>query len=141
LFLARRRRVGKTAPARASTVDRRGERSRRSPTACSSSPSSDAFPVPLQNQTNPHRPQTGRSRDTQGAAKPRQKERLLLFAAAAAVVVPRSKKLKGANSNAAKMMIKVKTLTGKTLELDIEPNDKVERIKERIEQVEGAGDA
>jgi ubiquitin-like protein Nedd8 len=35
------------------------------------------------------------------------------------------------------MMIKVKTLTGKTLELDIEPNDKVERIKERIEQVEG----
>jgi hypothetical protein len=37
----------------------------------------------------------------------------------------------------AKMMIKVKTLTGKTLELDIEPNDKVERIKERIEQVEG----
>jgi len=34
-------------------------------------------------------------------------------------------------------MIKVKTLTGKTLELDIEPNDKVERIKERIEQVEG----
>lgn len=39
--------------------------------------------------------------------------------------------------HAAKMMIKVKTLTGKTLELDIEPNDKVERIKERIEQVEG----
>jgi hypothetical protein len=41
------------------------------------------------------------------------------------------------DENAAKMMIKVKTLTGKTLELDIEPNDKVERIKERIEQVEG----
>lgn len=38
------------------------------------------------------------------------------------------------------MMIKVKTLTGKTLELDIEPNDKVERIKERIEQVEGECD-
>lgn len=29
------------------------------------------------------------------------------------------------------MLIKVKTLTGKEIELDIEPNDKVERIKEK----------
>lgn len=31
-----------------------------------------------------------------------------------------------------KMLIKVKTLTGKEIELDIEPNDKVERIKEKV---------
>ncbi|KAK6730191.1 hypothetical protein RB195_006948 [Necator americanus] len=30
------------------------------------------------------------------------------------------------------MLIKVKTLTGKEIELDIEPNDKVERIKEKL---------
>lgn len=30
------------------------------------------------------------------------------------------------------MLIKVKTLTGKEIELDIEPNDKVERIKEKV---------
>ncbi|OZC12699.1 ubiquitin family protein [Onchocerca flexuosa] len=30
------------------------------------------------------------------------------------------------------MLIKVKTLTGKEIELDIEPNDKVERIKEKF---------
>lgn len=29
------------------------------------------------------------------------------------------------------MLIKVKTLTGKEIELDIEPTDKVERIKEK----------
>lgn len=29
----------------------------------------------------------------------------------------------------AKMLIKVKTLTGKEIEIDIEPTDKVERIK------------
>uniref|UniRef100_A0A8C5Y756 Ubiquitin-like domain-containing protein n=1 Tax=Microcebus murinus TaxID=30608 RepID=A0A8C5Y756_MICMU len=29
------------------------------------------------------------------------------------------------------MLIKVKTLTGKEIEIDIEPTDKVERIKER----------
>ena len=32
------------------------------------------------------------------------------------------------------MLIKVKTLTGKEIEIDIEPNDKVERIKERVEE-------
>ncbi|VDK63468.1 unnamed protein product, partial [Onchocerca ochengi] len=31
----------------------------------------------------------------------------------------------------------VKTLTGKEIELDIEPNDKVERIKEKVEEKEG----
>jgi ubiquitin-like protein Nedd8 len=30
------------------------------------------------------------------------------------------------------MLIKVKTLTGKEVELDIEPNDRVERIKEKV---------
>lgn len=30
------------------------------------------------------------------------------------------------------MLIKVKTLTGKEIELDIEPTDKVERIKEKV---------
>ena len=35
------------------------------------------------------------------------------------------------------MLIKVKTLTGKEIEIDIEPNDKVERIKERVEEKEG----
>jgi len=36
-----------------------------------------------------------------------------------------------------KMLIKVKTLTGKEIEIDIEPLDKVERIKERVEEKEG----
>eukprot|EP00891_Asterochloris_glomerata_P000040 jgi/Astpho2/40/Aster-07492 len=35
------------------------------------------------------------------------------------------------------MMIKVKTLTGKEIEIDIEPNDTIERIKERVEEKEG----
>lgn len=35
------------------------------------------------------------------------------------------------------MLIKVKTLTGKEIELDIEPNDKVERIKQKVEEKEG----
>ncbi|VDP15217.1 unnamed protein product [Soboliphyme baturini] len=35
------------------------------------------------------------------------------------------------------MLIKVKTLTGKEIELDIEPTDKVERIKEKVEEKEG----
>ena len=34
-------------------------------------------------------------------------------------------------------MIKVKTLTGKDIEIDIEPSDTVERIKERVEEKEG----
>ena len=34
-------------------------------------------------------------------------------------------------------MIKVKTLTGKEIEIDIEPNDTIERIKERVEEKEG----
>ncbi|CAI4221321.1 unnamed protein product [Auanema sp. JU1783] len=35
------------------------------------------------------------------------------------------------------MLIKVKTLTGKEIELDIEPNDRVDRIKEKVEEKEG----
>ncbi|CAG9461160.1 unnamed protein product [Pedinophyceae sp. YPF-701] len=35
------------------------------------------------------------------------------------------------------VMIKVKTLTGKELEIDIEPTDTIERIKERVEEKEG----
>lgn len=35
------------------------------------------------------------------------------------------------------MMIKVKTLTGKEIEIDIEPSDSIERIKERLEEKEG----
>jgi ubiquitin-like protein Nedd8 len=35
------------------------------------------------------------------------------------------------------MLIKVKTLTGKEVEIDIEPNDTVARIKERVEEREG----
>ncbi|KAK9475829.1 ubiquitin-related domain-containing protein [Lipomyces japonicus] len=35
------------------------------------------------------------------------------------------------------MLIKVKTLTGKEIELDIEPTDKIARIKERVEEKEG----
>ncbi|KAI5332616.1 hypothetical protein L3X38_022745 [Prunus dulcis] len=33
-------------------------------------------------------------------------------------------------------MIKVKTLTGKEIEIDIEPNDTIDRIKERVEEKE-----
>jgi ubiquitin-like protein Nedd8 len=33
--------------------------------------------------------------------------------------------------------IKVKTLTGKEIEIDIEPTDTVDRIKERVEEKEG----
>ncbi|KAI9299367.1 ubiquitin-related domain-containing protein [Cunninghamella echinulata] len=35
------------------------------------------------------------------------------------------------------MFIKVKTLTGKEIEIDIEPNDTISRIKERVEEKEG----
>ena len=34
-------------------------------------------------------------------------------------------------------MIKVKTLTAKEIEIDIEPTDSIERIKERVEEKEG----
>ena len=34
-------------------------------------------------------------------------------------------------------MIKVKTRTGKEIEIDIEPTDTIERIKERVEEKEG----
>ncbi|KAM7495727.1 hypothetical protein LguiB_030336 [Lonicera macranthoides] len=34
-------------------------------------------------------------------------------------------------------MIKVKTLTGKEIEIDIEPTDTVDRIKENVEEKEG----
>jgi len=40
-------------------------------------------------------------------------------------------------SDLCSMLIKVKTLTGKEIEIDIEPTDKVERIKERVEEKEG----
>ncbi|GAA99469.1 uncharacterized protein L969DRAFT_73482 [Mixia osmundae IAM 14324] len=35
------------------------------------------------------------------------------------------------------MLIKVKTLTGKEIELDIEPSDTIMRIKEKVEEKEG----
>ncbi|KAJ8485489.1 hypothetical protein OPV22_017974 [Ensete ventricosum] len=35
------------------------------------------------------------------------------------------------------MMIKVKTLTGKETEIDFDPTDTIDRIKERIEEKEG----
>ena len=35
------------------------------------------------------------------------------------------------------MLIKVKTITGKEIEIDIEPTDKVERNKERVVEKEG----
>jgi len=35
------------------------------------------------------------------------------------------------------ILIKVKTLTGKEIEVDIEPTDTIERIKERVEEKEG----
>ena len=35
------------------------------------------------------------------------------------------------------MIIKVKTLTGKEIEIDIDPADKIERVKERVEEKEG----
>lgn len=34
-------------------------------------------------------------------------------------------------------MIKIKTLTGKEIEIDIEPSDTIERLKERVEEKEG----
>jgi ubiquitin len=35
------------------------------------------------------------------------------------------------------MQIFVKTLTGKTITLDVEPNDTIENVKEKIQQKEG----
>jgi ubiquitin-like protein Nedd8 len=35
------------------------------------------------------------------------------------------------------MEIKIKTLTGKELAIDVEPDDKIERIKERVNEREG----
>jgi len=35
------------------------------------------------------------------------------------------------------MIIKVKTLTGKEIEIDIDADDKIERVKERVEEKEG----
>jgi ubiquitin-like protein Nedd8 len=35
------------------------------------------------------------------------------------------------------MQIKVKTLTGKIIDIDIEPTDTITRIKERVEEKEG----
>ena len=34
-------------------------------------------------------------------------------------------------------MIKVKTVSGKEIEIDIEPTDTIEQIKERVEENEG----
>lgn len=44
---------------------------------------------------------------------------------------------RGERTHTGNMLIKVKTLTGKEIEIDIEPTDKVERIKERVEEKEG----
>mmetsp|Transcript_29579 Transcript_29579/g.49738 ORF Transcript_29579/g.49738 Transcript_29579/m.49738 type:complete len:153 (-) Transcript_29579:347-805(-) len=35
------------------------------------------------------------------------------------------------------IMVKVKTLTGKEIEIDVDPTDTIERIKERVEEKEG----
>ena len=35
------------------------------------------------------------------------------------------------------MLVKVRTLTGKELEIDIDSNDKISRIKDKIEEKEG----
>ncbi|KAI9598413.1 neddylin [Syncephalis fuscata] len=35
------------------------------------------------------------------------------------------------------MLIKVKTLTGKEIEIDVETSDKITRVKERVEEKEG----
>ena len=35
------------------------------------------------------------------------------------------------------MIVKVKTLTGKEITLDIEPTDRIDKIKERVEEKEG----
>eukprot|EP00028_Trichosphaerium_sp_Am-I-7-wt_P014205 CAMPEP_0168508994 /NCGR_PEP_ID=MMETSP0405-20121227/476_1 /TAXON_ID=498012 /ORGANISM="Trichosphaerium sp, Strain Am-I-7 wt" /LENGTH=77 /DNA_ID=CAMNT_0008526297 /DNA_START=47 /DNA_END=280 /DNA_ORIENTATION=+ len=35
------------------------------------------------------------------------------------------------------MQIKVKTLTGKIIEIDIEADDSIQRVKERVEEKEG----
>jgi len=35
------------------------------------------------------------------------------------------------------MQIFVKTLTGKTITLDVEPNDTIENVKEKIQEKEG----
>lgn len=35
------------------------------------------------------------------------------------------------------MIIRVKTISGRDLEIDVEPKDKVSKIKERIEEKEG----
>ncbi len=48
---------------------------------------------------------------------------------------PTTKRRRNADDDA--QMIKVKTLTGKEIEIDIEPTDSVERIKERVEEKEG----
>ena len=42
-----------------------------------------------------------------------------------------------ASARLSSQMIKVKTLTGKEIEIDIEPSDSIERIKERLEEKEG----
>lgn len=37
------------------------------------------------------------------------------------------------------MLIKVKTLTGKEIEITIESDDQIKRIKEKVEEKEGIG--
>merc|ERR1711957_626941 len=41
------------------------------------------------------------------------------------------------NEKQNKMLIKIKTLTGKEIEINVEPDDVVKRIKDKVEEKEG----
>ncbi|EDN93998.1 hypothetical protein SS1G_09865 [Sclerotinia sclerotiorum 1980 UF-70] len=52
---------------------------------------------------------------------------------------PNRERLTGNNRSftTATMLIKVRTLTGKEIELDVESDNKIERVKEKVEEKEG----